>query len=437
SATAAPIYIATYPYDAIHSTDLSFESGDEFEFIRDNKDGWFYVRHLRTSKDGHIPKTYVELDDATPLRLAIKGRNAAETCLLKYNIPYAYLIRHAAHMGSSYALSVYQPNLRLNSLIWHYLIIVDTEKQHFYFAHEEELKNYFFKSFHELVNDPKFLRIIPLTKVISDIIDYEGEPWYISYDELKLIETIAMGEFGEVWSGQFKKEKSESVQVVVKTIKFNEPISTATFAREIQSMRHVRNHHLVTVMGVSVKPMTQETFLVTEFMVNGSLKKWLKNQPTVPDKTTIIDFVKHIICGMSHLELNNYPHRDLACRNILLGKNNKIKIANFGVSKLINDDWIPLRWASPELLDDNTKYSIKADIWAFGIVLIEMWLKGEDPYIGENASWVFRSVKNGVTHDRPTNCPETFYDNIIKRCFMKEPNARPSFVTLGKSLSDC
>ncbi len=49
----------------------------------------------------------------------------------------------------------------------------------------------------------------------------------------------------------------------------------------------------------------------------------------------LIDIAAQIAAGMAYLETQNYIHRDLAARNVLVGENNNVKIADFGLARLI------------------------------------------------------------------------------------------------------
>jgi fyn-related kinase len=150
---------------------------------------------------------------------------------------------------------------------------------------------------------------------------------------------------------------------------------------------------------------------------------------------------------MIYLEFRNYVHRDLACRNILLGPHeNFVKIADFGLSTIVDtgdtdqrqqaqSEKLPIRWLAPELLDNQAAYSIKSDVWAFGILLIELWLKGGDPYSEEHLAWIQAAVMAGHVHKKPTDCPDDFYESVICQCLKFKANDRPSFSAL-KQLFD-
>uniref|UniRef100_A0A0K0DQE5 Protein kinase domain-containing protein n=1 Tax=Angiostrongylus cantonensis TaxID=6313 RepID=A0A0K0DQE5_ANGCA len=103
----------------------------------------------------------------------------------------------------------------------------------------------------------------------------------------------------------------------------------------------------------------------------------------------------------AHLESLNITHRDLAARNILVGENKQLKISDFGMSRLGvyvkmskgEDDlikrMIPLRWLSPEAIQDNT-YSTKSDVWKYAIVgknLLQKLFHDISSYAVMNECW--------------------------------------------------
>jgi hypothetical protein len=433
-----PIYVAIQSYQKTEDTHISVEEGDELELIEINSDE-LRVNHLRSGLSGIIPKTCLQLDVDTPLRLACNDRGIVQQCLMQYNVPGAYLIRRSAGNPNDFVMSISQYNEQHNTFDWHYLICTNPSNHCFYFSQEERLKNIFFSSFQQLIANERVRTVIPLTKILPYSIEFEEDVWKIPFNTLNIKQKIGEGQFGEVSFASWHKGHT-TISVAVKKLHIRGV--TSTVEREIEAMKKLRNIYIVTLYGISQNPATDELLIVTELMENGDLKSWLKRSPNLPDYSTLLRFCKDICSGMTYLEFRNYVHRDLACRNILLGPHESfVKIADFGLSTIVKTDdtdqrqqaqseKLPVRWLAPELLDNQAAYSIKSDVWSFGILLIELWLKGGDPYGQEHLTWIHSAVSTGHVHEKPTDCPDDFYTSVICQCLKFESKDRPSFAAL-------
>jgi len=116
----------------------------------------------------------------------------------------------------------------------------------------------------------------------------------------------------------------------------------------------------------------------------GSLVTTCRLSP--PHRFPVADHV-----SFSHNQFASLLHRDLAARNCLVGENHLVKVADFGLSRLMTGDTytahagakFPIKWTAPESLAYN-KFSIKSDVWGKGLcpAAITFWDSVSSCYVG-------------------------------------------------------
>jgi len=109
-----------------------------------------------------------------------------------------------------------------------------------------------------------------------------------------------------------------------------------------------------------------------------------------------------------------------------------VKISDFGLARDVEMDNyyqssnkdIPYKWCSPEVLLHG-KFSQSSDIWAFGIVLWEIFTWGDTPYPGLPNQMMIEKVVKGSTMEIPEDFPPEITE-IIQQCWKFNHNERPS-----------
>lgn len=116
-----------------------------------------------------------------------------------------------------------------------------------------------------------------------------------------------------------------------------------------------------------------------------------------------------------------------------------MKVADFGLSRLMTGDTytahagakFPIKWTAPESLAYN-KFSIKSDVWAFGVLLWEIATYGMSPYPGIDLSQVYELLEKDYRMERPEGCPEKVYE-LMRACWQWNPSDRPSFAEIHQA----
>ena len=256
-----------------------------------------------------------------------------------------------------------------------------------------------------------------------------NDEWEIDRRQIRLIRRLGAGRFGEVWEGQW----NNSTPVAVKTLKPG-TMSPMEFLQEAALMKRLRHPKLIQLYAVCTRE--EPFYIVTELMKHGSLLEYLRGEGWSLRLPQLVDMAAQVAAGMAYLEEQNYIHRDLAARNILVSEHLVCKVADFGMARVIDEDIYEahigtkflVKWTAPEAALYN-RFSIKSDVWSFGIAIYEIITYGRFPYPGMIDKQVIEAIVQGYRMPRPMGCPDKLYD-IMLDCWCEEPANRPTFETL-------
>jgi len=263
---------------------------------------------------------------------------------------------------------------------------------------------------------------------------------------------IGMGQFGEVYlSHQTCPEEKRNpdlpgnrMEVATKILrKSASPSDRLEFLREAEVMIQLKHKNLVQLIGVAVQ---QRPWLsVIEFVKYGDLLSVAK---TCSEKGFEIEYREHLLmgrqmaAGMDYIAKRNMIHMDLAARNVLLGRGNVVKIADFGLTRKLSPGKnyyrlmvtlkLPIKWMALESIKDKI-FTVKTDVWGFGIMVWEVLSYGEIPYGNVKNIEVEEHVANGLRLECCKGCPQDYHD-LLSTCWLKNPGARPDFEVLDMKI---
>ena len=286
-------------------------------------------------------------------------------------------------------------------------------------------------NFDEMLEDTKNMNLITGVRI----------PREIRRDAVKIISTLGKGNFGEVSKGLLTETRGVPGVLVAIKVLHQHGAETAdareSLLLESSIMAQFDHDNVVRLFGVVT--VYDPLLVILEYCEQGSLSSFLEKNNT--ELVVKLQIASDCAKGMTYLASLNFVHRDLAARNVLLGSDMNAKIADFGLSRETHDKQyyvsrggaLPIRWTAPEALEQN-KFSEQSDIWAFGILLYEIWTRAALPYADLSNERVWVKVLEGYRMSIPFDCPDLVYD-VIKSCWL-DYGQRPKFAEIAVFLSE-
>ncbi|CAF2934355.1 unnamed protein product [Rotaria sp. Silwood2] len=163
--------------------------------------------------------------------------------------------------------------------------------------------------------------------------------------------------------------------VVVKRLRTTtkDPKQLSQLKGEISIHVGLRHPCIISLYGYTSNGDGRE--IVMEYAERGSLNQNWKNA----DKTQLIDWALDIVDGLQYLHSRKISHRDLKPENILIAQDNRAKLSDFGMARVLatiqhntSGSGTP-KYTAPELLDADTKYGQEVDIYSLSLILYEMF----------------------------------------------------------------
>ena len=261
-------------------------------------------------------------------------------------------------------------------------------------------------------------------------------------------ERIVTGRKSVVFEGQWTPDGCRRIAVKSAVRELNE--TSQKNVKDIEELlacakllKTLNHPQIVKLLGV--RSSGSRLCIATEFMERGSLAGYLRTEGSGLRKPHLFSIAKQICKGMRYLSEDMIiVHRKLTASNVLSGANPVADVRLTGFSSALSippgskfvkgdeNDQLPIKWLAPESLKEVT-FSVKSDVWSFGMVLFELVTHGGTPYPLLKNERVMEMVCAGWQMPRPVECPEDVY-NVMSKCWAYSGEARPSFLSVQDQL---
>eukprot|EP00775_Hariotina_reticulata_P002777 gene2777-3070_t len=240
--------------------------------------------------------------------------------------------------------------------------------------------------------------------------------------------------------------KADGEVVAVK--KMNLERVSMTLDEIIHEAQTMRSYHHPNVLPLHTSFVHgQDLWMVTPFMSGGSILHIMKYQyPDGLDEGVIATIMRYVLMGLEYVHKNGGIHRDVKAGNILIDRDGTVRIGDFGVAATIEREgsWgndkcsrttfvgTPC-WMAPEVMEQTKGYDSSADIWSFGITMLEL-ANGHAPFAKFPPMKVLLMTLQNPPPQLDDKQGRKHFSksmrNLVARCLQKDPSLRPSATEL-------
>jgi NIMA (never in mitosis gene a)-related kinase len=188
----------------------------------------------------------------------------------------------------------------------------------------------------------------------------------------QLVKFLGSGSFGCVQKAQ---QKIDGKVVAIKMVDISQ-VKPIDAENEVSTLIQLDNENIVKYF----ESFTHDKYfcIVMKFCEGITLKQFIQEQRNPLPESDILHIFFQMANALKYCHKKNILHRDLKPENIILGPNNKIKLLDFGVAKIMDSSTSYAstyagtpKYMSPEILQGE-KYSYSSDVWSMGVIVYEL-----------------------------------------------------------------
>ena len=263
-----------------------------------------------------------------------------------------------------------------------------------------------------------------------------SKKWIIDHKEITIKNKVGEGGSGVIYQAVWNE-----IKVAAKKLHDDNfaPSDLNEFYEEAKVAVNLHFKHVVLFYGVT---QSAPYYLVMEYMAKGSLADLLSKEEKQLTWERKLKLALNTARGLAFLHQKGIVHRDVKSLNVLVSKNNEVKIADFGLAKVKqstrstyqsksnqkNSDGKlgTLPWKAPELFKSGGEHTTASDVYSLGIVLWEI-STCKLPFLDkEDEIQIVAHVSSGDRLPIDNNAAPSNYNDIIEKCWAQNASDRPT-----------
>jgi eukaryotic-like serine/threonine-protein kinase len=244
-------------------------------------------------------------------------------------------------------------------------------------------------------------------------------------DDFRLIRLIGIGAFGEV---HLAHDQKLGRRVAIKILKSSlaKPDERARFREEAQTTARFSHPHIVTIHAIG--EVEDRPYLALEFVDGETLRDLMARGPVEPARALYI--AQSVALALTDAHRHDVVHADLKPENVLIGKDGRVRVADFGLSHRSPDSDVSdtngpgkgagtPQYVAPEVWKGQPSTSA-SDVWSFAVLFLEMCM-GRPPF---DASAVGATAFDGDA--KRLEIKSSPVAELVRDCLLLDPEKRPS-----------